>query len=156
MDPCGTTISGGFNIISDFILETPAEADCSKRWLFHRWQSLSSVRRWFYTKLIAKADMLTVLPPENLKVARALFTHVRSEFVLFGINADEFASVKKEKVHDPVRILSLGNDPHRDCQVLVRAIKDFSACYLKIISLKLNKKEIKKKYILNKKEIYIK
>ena len=100
------------------------------------------MRRWFYTKLIAKADMLTVLSPENLKVARALFPHVRSEFVLFGINADEFASVKKEKVHDPVRILSLGNDPHRDWQVLIRAIKDFSACYLKIISWKLNKKEI--------------
>jgi glycosyltransferase involved in cell wall biosynthesis len=111
-------------------------------WLFDRWQSLSSVRRWFYTKLIAKADMLTVLSPENLKVARALFPYVRSEFVLFGINADEFASVKKEKVHDPVRILSLGNDPHRDWQVLIRAIKDFSACYLKIISWKLNKKKI--------------
>jgi hypothetical protein len=61
----------------------------------------------------------------NLKVARALFPHVRSEFVLFGINADEFASVKKEKVHDPVRIRSLGNDPNRDWQVLIRAIKDF-------------------------------
>src|ERR1019366_5982202 len=54
-------------------------------WLFDRWQSLSLVRRWLYTGLIAKADILTVLSPENLKVARSLFPHVRSELVLFGI-----------------------------------------------------------------------
>jgi glycosyltransferase involved in cell wall biosynthesis len=111
-------------------------------WLFDRWQSLSLLRRWLYTRLIAKADILTVLSPENLKVARDLFPHVRSEFVLFGINTDEFTSVKREKVHDPVRILSLGNDQHRDWQVLIRAMKDFSACHLKLISWKLTKKEI--------------
>jgi glycosyltransferase involved in cell wall biosynthesis len=110
-------------------------------WLFDRWQSLSLVRRWLYTGLIAKADILTVLSPENLKVARSLFPHVRSELILFGINADEFASVKRKKVHDPVRILSVGNDPDRDWQVLIRAIKDYSACYLKIVSRKLNKRK---------------
>jgi hypothetical protein len=49
--------------------------------------------------------------------------------------------VKRKKVHDPVRILSVGNDPHRDWQVLIRAIKDYSACYLKIVSRKLNKRK---------------
>ena len=62
---------------------------------------------------------LTVLSPENLKVARTLFPHIRSEFIPFGINVDELAPLKKEKIHHPVRILSIGNDPHRDWQILI-------------------------------------
>jgi glycosyltransferase involved in cell wall biosynthesis len=111
-------------------------------WLFDRWHDLSLLRRWLFSRLIAKADILTVLSPENLKVARSLFPHIRSEFVLFGINADAFASLKKEKVHHPVRILSLGNDPDRDWQVLIQTIKDFPNFYLKIASWKLTEKEL--------------
>jgi hypothetical protein len=45
--------------------------------------------------------------------------------------------VKKEKIHHPVRILSLGNDPDRDWQVLFEAIKDVSDYNVKILSWKV-------------------
>ena len=111
-------------------------------WLFDQWPGWSVMKRWVFSRLIAKADMLTVLSPENLKVARTLFPHIRSEFVAFGVNADELASLKKEKIHHPVRILSLGNDPHRDWQLLIQSVKDLPDCHLKIASWKLNKEVI--------------
>jgi glycosyltransferase involved in cell wall biosynthesis len=82
------------------------------------------------------------LSPENLKVARSLFPHVRSEFVLFGINADKLTPVKKGKIHHPIRIFSLGNDPHRDWQFLIHTINDYSDCYLKIASRKVTEEMI--------------
>jgi glycosyltransferase involved in cell wall biosynthesis len=111
-------------------------------WLFDRWHDFSSIKQWLLSWLIKKADLLTVLSPENLKVARSLFPHVRSEFVLFGINADKLTPVKKGKIHHPIRILSLGNDPHRDWQILIHAINDFSDCCLKIASLKVTEEMI--------------
>lgn len=112
-------------------------------WLYDRWQDLGLLKRWVFSRLIAKADILTVLSPENLKVARTLFPHIRSEFIPFGINVDELAPLKKEKIHHPVRILSIGNDPHRDWQILIQSVKDLPDCHLKIASWKLNKEAIK-------------
>jgi len=112
-------------------------------WLFDRWQDLGLIKRWVFSRLIAKADILTVLSPENLKVARTLFPHIRSEFIPFGINVDELAPLKKEKIHHPVRILSIGNDPHRDWQILIQSVKDLPDCHLKIASWKLNKEVLK-------------
>ena len=112
-------------------------------WLYDRWQDLGLMKRWVFSRLIAKADILTVLSPENLKVARTLFPHIRSEFIPFGINVDELAPLKKEKIHHPIRILSIGNDPHRDWQILIQSVKDLPDCHLKIASWKLNKEAIK-------------
>jgi glycosyltransferase involved in cell wall biosynthesis len=112
-------------------------------WLYDRWQDLGLMKRWVFSRLIAKADILTVLSPENLKVARTLFPHIRSEFIPFGINVDELAPLKKEKIHHPIRILSIGNDPHRDWQILIQSVKDLPDCHLKIASWKLNKEVIK-------------
>ena len=112
-------------------------------WLYDRWQDLGLLKRWVFSRLIAKADILTVLSPENLKVARTLFPHIRSEFIPFGINVDELAPLKKEKIHHPIRILSIGNDPHRDWQILIQSVKDLPDCHLKIASWKLNKEVIK-------------
>jgi glycosyltransferase involved in cell wall biosynthesis len=112
-------------------------------WLYDRWQDLGLLKRWVFSRLIAKADILTVLSPENLKVARTLFPHIRSEFIPFGINVDELAPLKKEKIHHPIRILSIGNDPHRDWQILIQSVKDLPDCHLKIASWKLNKEAIK-------------
>jgi hypothetical protein len=111
-------------------------------WLFDRWHDFSSIKQWLLSWLIKKADLLTVLSPENLKVARSLFPHVRSEFVLFGINADKLTPVKKGKIHHPIRIFSLGNDPHRDWQILIDTINDYSDCYLKIASRKVTEEMI--------------
>jgi hypothetical protein len=51
--------------------------------------------------------------------------------------------LKKEKIHHPVRILSIGNDPHRDWQILIQSVKDLPDCHLKIASWKLNKEVLK-------------
>jgi hypothetical protein len=51
--------------------------------------------------------------PEHLEVTRAVFPNVHTELVLFGINADMFAPLKKKKVHHPIHLFSIGNDPHR-------------------------------------------
>jgi glycosyltransferase involved in cell wall biosynthesis len=111
-------------------------------WLFDQLPCWSLMKRWVFSWLIAKVDILTVLSPENLKVARTLFPRIRSEFVPFGINADEFAPLKKEKVHYPIRVLSLGNDPHRDWQILIHSVKELPDCYLKIASWVLNKEQL--------------
>ncbi|MCI0598524.1 MAG: glycosyltransferase family 4 protein [Beijerinckiaceae bacterium] len=111
-------------------------------WLFDHWRGLSFMRRQILSRLMAKADVLTVHSPENLKVARAIFPNLRSELVPFGINTDEFAPLKEEKVRQPVHILSLGNDPHRDWQVLIRAVKDLRDCQLKIASRKITENEV--------------
>jgi glycosyltransferase involved in cell wall biosynthesis len=111
-------------------------------WLFDHWYGLSSVRRWILSRLIAKADILTFLSPENLKVARGLFPGVRSEFVQFGINTDKFAPLKKERAHHPVRLLSLGNDPHRDWPALINAVRGLPDYYLRIASKKVTENEI--------------
>jgi hypothetical protein len=42
-----------------------------------------------------------------------MFPSVRSELALFGVNTDEFAPLKKEKVHHPIHLHSNGNDPRR-------------------------------------------
>jgi hypothetical protein len=107
-----------------------------------------SIKQWFLSWLVAEADLLTVLSPET---ARSLFPHIRSELVLFGINTDKFTPVKKEKIHHPIRILSLGNDPDRDWQVLIEAIKDYSDCYVKILSRNVTEEMIDKYITISKK-----
>jgi hypothetical protein len=109
-------------------------------WLFDRWQSLGVARRWILSCLVGKADILTFLSPENLKVARSLFPEVRCEFVPFGINTDEIPALKKEMAHRPVRILSVGNDPHRDWANLIHTMKSLPDCYLKIATIKVEEK----------------
>src|SRR5271170_433787 len=42
-------------------------------WLFDRWKHLSALKRWVYRRLLEHADILTVLSPENLRIARELF-----------------------------------------------------------------------------------
>jgi glycosyltransferase involved in cell wall biosynthesis len=111
-------------------------------WLFDRWQCLGAARRWILSRFVGKADILTFLSPENLKVARSLFPEVRCEFVAFGINADEIPALKKEKAHRPVRILSVGNDPHRDWAILIHTMKSLPDCCLKIASIKVEERQI--------------
>jgi glycosyltransferase involved in cell wall biosynthesis len=111
-------------------------------WLFDRWQSLGVARRWILSCFVGKADILTFLSPENLKVARSLFPEVRCEFVPFGINTDEIPALKKEMAHRPVRILSVGNDPHRDWANLIHTMKSLPDCCLKIATIKVEEKEI--------------
>lgn len=109
-------------------------------WLFDRWSHFSWIHRWLFSRLLARADIITVLSPENLRVARQLFPNVRSELVLFGCNADHFTNPRKTPLNNPVRLISLGNDQHRDWETLIEAIKNLDGYELKIASQKINPK----------------
>lgn len=111
-------------------------------WLMDRWQSLGWARRWIVSRLLAKAEVLTFLSPENRKAAKKLFPGVRCEFVPFGINTDDIPPLKPEKAHSPLRILSAGNDLHRDWQTLIAAVQTLPNCTLKIASKKLKAADV--------------
>ncbi len=90
-------------------------------WLFDRWPRMSRLRRWAYRRLIEEADILTVHSPENLRIARELFPHKRSELIRFGIDSSCVRPVRRREMKRPLRVLSLGNDMHRDWDTLIKA-----------------------------------
>jgi glycosyltransferase involved in cell wall biosynthesis len=101
-------------------------------WLFDRWQTLSPLTRWLYKRLLKQADVLTVLSPENLKVVRRLFRGSRAEFMPFGIDLNAMATPVLRAAHRPVRIVSVGNDMHRDWTTLIDAVKGWERCEVRI------------------------
>lgn len=82
--------------------------------------------------------MLTVHSPENLKRARELLPQVRSELIFFGIRAEEKAGPRLRAFHYPIRIISLGNDEHRDWVTLIDALKNSEGYELRIASQNIN------------------
>lgn len=101
-------------------------------WLYDRWTDFSAPKRWLYKTLLAKADILTVLSPDNLVRARELFPNKPAEFVRFGIDSGAITPAAKRIRHKPLRVLSLGRDMHRDWDTLVQAIKPCGDWYLRI------------------------
>lgn len=108
-------------------------------WLFDVWPRLSAMKRWLFARLLADADMLTVLSPENLKVARALFPRRRSRMILYGVRADRMIQRPERSAHRPLRLLSLGSDRHRDWSTLVSAVEDWPECELRIAAPRLSR-----------------
>ena len=109
-------------------------------WLFDRWQHFSPLRRWAYRRLLERADLLTVLSPENLRLARELFPAQRSEFVLFGIDAARMRPARRRPLHRPLRVLSLGNDMHRDWNTLIEALGGWTGCEVRIGGKRIGRK----------------
>ena len=110
-------------------------------WLFDRWSRLSPIRRWFYSKLLRQADLLTFLSPENLKRARTLFPQSRAELVLFGINTENVVVPERREAQPRVRVVALGNDEHRDWKTLIDAVGRMDAsCELRIVSRRIDRK----------------
>lgn len=103
-------------------------------WLFDRWHRLSRLRRRLYARLIVGADLLTMHSPENLKLARALFPMCRCELILFGIRGEWQRVRERRAARHPIRIVSLGNDRHRDWPTLIDAVGGREDCVLRIAS----------------------
>jgi glycosyltransferase involved in cell wall biosynthesis len=101
-------------------------------WLYDRWSEYSPPKRWLYKTLLAKADILTVLSPDNLARARELFPNKPVEFVRFGIDSGAIRPAVKRIRHKPLRVLSLGRDMHRDWDTLIQAIKPCGDWHLRI------------------------
>jgi glycosyltransferase involved in cell wall biosynthesis len=108
-------------------------------WLFDRWNHFSALKRWGYRRLLERADILTVLSPENLRIARELFPAQRSELVLFGIDSSRMRPAQPREVRRPIRILSLGNDLHRNWKTLIDALGGWSECEVKIGGLRVGR-----------------
>ena len=106
-------------------------------WLFDHWSRYAAPRRWLFSALIRQADILTVLSPKNLAVAKRLFPKIRSELVLFGITADTRIEPVLRPVKGSLNIISLGNDVHRDWDLLIEAVASEPAWTLKIASQKV-------------------
>jgi glycosyltransferase involved in cell wall biosynthesis len=101
-------------------------------WLFDRWRKLSRIKQMAYLRLLRKADVLTVLSPDNRDIAKRLLPGSRVELVLFGINAARKVAPKSGPVSQPVRVLALGNDRHRDWETLISALGNQSGCVVRI------------------------
>jgi glycosyltransferase involved in cell wall biosynthesis len=100
--------------------------------LYDRWNEFSAPKKWLYKTLLAKADILTVLSPDNLVRARELFPNMPVEFVHFGIDSSAITPAVRRSRHKPLRVLSLGRDMHRDWETLVQAIKPCGDWHLRI------------------------
>lgn len=107
-------------------------------WLFDRWPRYSFLRRQLFAWLVSQADILTVHSPENLKVARALFPALRSDLVLYGIAAERKRHPGRSSDAPPLRILSAGNDIHRDWATLVEAIGNLPGIEVRIVSSRIS------------------
>lgn len=122
--------------------KSPPKLIAQSVWLFDRWRDFSPINRWLIKRLLSQADLLTVLSPENLKIARQLFPNVRSELVLYGIRADRPVEPRLRAISRPIRLISIGNDEHRDWKTLIDAVKNREGCELRIASRKVNPKLI--------------
>jgi glycosyltransferase involved in cell wall biosynthesis len=91
-------------------------------WLMDEWPRLGPLKRALYKKLLRKADILTFLSPLNTREASRIFPGKRTEFVKFGINTDYAAPQSARTEKTKIRVLSVGNDRHRDWQTLIDAV----------------------------------
>lgn len=107
-------------------------------WLFDKWNKIGRLRRKFYSWLLERVDVITVLSPVNLAFARKIFPNKRIELVLFGIDTSVIKE-PKERVSRPLRIMALGNDRDRDWNVIAQAF-DNPSFQLLVVSARAPKR----------------
>ncbi|MEN0107824.1 MAG: glycosyltransferase family 4 protein [Pseudomonas sp.] len=103
-------------------------------WLCDQWEQLSRFKRRLYRALLSQADILTFLSPLNAQKAQAIFPDKRCEFVRFGIASSRPQPPRAPRSTGVVRLLSLGNDRHRDWTTLVEAARGLPDTNLVIVS----------------------
>ena len=122
------TESQSLAIAALFLLRSPKERSprliAQTVWLLDKWESLTIFHRYLYRKLLARADVMTFLSPLNLRKAQQLFPHQDCRLIKFGIRSDHIIS-RDYHASRPIRILSIGNDIHRDWNALIIA---FGGC----------------------------
>jgi glycosyltransferase involved in cell wall biosynthesis len=108
-------------------------------WLFDQWPRLNALRARLYLALLRRADVITVHSLENLKIAKRLLPDGRVELVRFGIRADGIVTRTVKGVHHPLRIVSLGDDRHRDWATLIASFGSQEGYQLRIASRTINR-----------------
>jgi glycosyltransferase involved in cell wall biosynthesis len=94
-------------------------------WLIDRWPSYGLLRRWFYRKLIGRADLLTTLARDNAELCRDYFERDATQ-LFYGLNTRDFPvqQPKQWQPGTPLRIAAIGNDRDRDWETLIKAVGD--------------------------------
>jgi len=111
-------------------------------WLFDKWERLTPLHRFLYKELLSHADVMTFLSPLNLRKGQQLFPHQDCRLVKFGIRSDHIAS-RDYQASRPIRILSVGNDIHRDWEALIVAFGGCDAFDVRIVTRSLKWSAIK-------------
>lgn len=93
-------------------------------WLMDEWDRFSALRRQIYRALLSRADVLTFLSPLNRLKAQNTFTNRPTTFVCFGIWSNQDLYQPRTQVHKPLRILTVGNDRHRDWKTFIAAFRN--------------------------------
>jgi glycosyltransferase involved in cell wall biosynthesis len=77
-----------------------------------------------------EADVLTTHSRQNLYVLQSIMPTIPSQAVLFGVSLDSFPVITHADedlgAKNKLKVAALGNDRHRDWEVLVRALEDES------------------------------
>ncbi len=104
-------------------------------WFADSWLGYNSIQKRFFSWLVKEIDVLTAHSPLNVDFLRQIFPDIRSELVHFGITnlVPEFSRMETG-ARKTVRLVSVGNDRHRDWNTLVNAVKDDPRFELKIVS----------------------
>jgi glycosyltransferase involved in cell wall biosynthesis len=91
--------------------------------LFNRWSRIFFLKRWLLKKLMLRADHLTVHSQPYLDFVSKILPDSKPKLLPFGISLDSFPLNRRPKVklHHPIRILSMGNDPCRDWNTFLDA-----------------------------------
>ncbi|MBN3767121.1 glycosyltransferase family 4 protein [Burkholderia sp. Ac-20365] len=92
-------------------------------WLIDKWPQYGFLRRWFYRKLIQRADLLTTLARDNAELCRDYFDRDATQ-LFYGLNTRDFpvAHPKTFQPNTPLRIAAIGNDRDRDWETLIKAV----------------------------------
>ena len=103
-------------------------------WMADDWKAHSAIRRRAYSFLLQSADVLTVHSSLALQELRRLFPDRRSELVLYGVRSDQSLERGERPMHQPTRVLTLGNDRHRDWTTFVQAFGSEISVEAKIVT----------------------
>ncbi|AXE98502.1 glycosyltransferase family 4 protein [Paraburkholderia hospita] len=92
-------------------------------WLIDKWPNYGLLRRWFYRKLIGRADLLTTLARDNAELCREYFGRDATQ-LFYGLNTRDFPvqQPKAWQPNTPLRIAAIGNDRDRDWETLIKAV----------------------------------
>jgi glycosyltransferase involved in cell wall biosynthesis len=92
-------------------------------WLIDKWPNYGVLRRWFYRKLIGRADLLTTLARDNAELCREYFGREATQ-LFYGLNTRDFPvqQPKAWQPNTPLRIAAIGNDRDRDWETLIKAV----------------------------------
>ena len=103
-------------------------------WLVDDWERIAALRRKLYHALLRRADILSFLSPLAAEKAKRLFSGPEIAFLHYGIKADLVPLRSRAADDRRLRILSLGNDRHRDWATLIAAVENAPDWTLKIVT----------------------